>query len=750
MTILTAALLSACGGGGADTIDSSDNVALAKVTTGNASKPTTTTTLTPVGTPGTPGMPSTPSPPSAPVVGSLITDVKLQNTGAARTNAPVTFGQVFAVGEMAANDGLVGKLADGTVVLLQLDVKATHADGSVRHAIVSGVMPTLAANQTSKLQLFKSTAGAKSSLTPQNLLASGLSSDVTITINNIKYTASLADAVAAGKTISWLSGNIANEWIFEAPLKTSAGVAHPLLTARFDVRWYSGLNKQARVDVVVENAKTFSSGSNLTYDVNVNVGGRSVYAKNALTQYHHSRWRKVAWWDAATEPSVDAHLNIAYLIASKAVSNYDQKVVPSEQILQDLGNQITAANTGPMTIGPVWASMGSAGGRHDIAPLPHWTVSYLLSDDKRARNAMMAAAEGSGTWQIHYRDETTGQPIRTDSEANKNISTHGNMGGTGPLPVPRCAPSDTTRCNTPFVEDAAHEPSLAYVPYLITGDYYYLEELQFWAATNPLQTAPGNNGYGQGLLRWQQVRGQAWSLRTLGHAAYITPDASPMKAYFTKQVDNNLNFYHQTYVVGNPNKLGLYDGSGEASFQINGTSPWQDDYFTWSLGYLAELGFTKATPIFQWKSKYVIGRMTDPGFCWIEASSYFYWFRDSANSPVYDTFAQVYQKTFGEDMRTDNDVQVAKDIGKKFVSLECGSQAQADLLTSINPGFVWEAGRMAGYADSVLGYSANMQPALSMAASSGMPNGQKAWSVFMERKNKPNYNNGPQFAIIPR
>ena len=37
------------------------------------------------------------------------------------------------------------------------------------------------------------------------------------------------------------------------------------------------------------------------------------------------------------------------------------------------------------------------------------------------------------------------------------------------------------------------------------------------------------------------MAGQAWSLRTLGHAAYITPDAHPLKGYFVKQLDNNLN-----------------------------------------------------------------------------------------------------------------------------------------------------------------------------------------------------------------
>lgn len=747
VALLSTVSLAACGGGGGGESAGTDAaVSLANVSTGYTPKPTTPTNLTPV-----PTSPTTPSTPTAIAVGATLTDFTVRNSGTAGTNVPFTFGQVFQEGQLAPTDGLAAKLADGTVVRLQADVKATHADGSVRHAVVSGVLPSLGANQSQKLQLVKSAASEKSTVTPQSLLNTGLTSDITITINNVKYTATLADAIASGNPVNWLSGGIANEWIFNAPLKNAAGAVHPMLTARFGVRWYSGLNKQARVEAIVENNKTWVSGSNLTYDVNVNVGGRSVYARNGLTHYHHTRWHQFAWWDAANGSAVDVTLNTAYLIATKAVPNYEQ-IVPNEGAMAGLGKQITSANTGPMSIGPVVAAMGTTGGRADIGPLPHWSVMYLLSGDKRARDAMMAAADGSGSWSIHYRDEKTGYPIRTDNEANKNVSTHANMANTGPLPVPRCAASDTSKCVTPYGEDTAHEPSLVFLPYLVTGDYYYLEELQFWAASNPLGTAPGYNGYGKGLVRWQQVRGQAWSMRTLGHAAYITPDASPMKSYFKTQLDNNLDFYHQTYVVGNPNKLGLYDGSGDGSYQINGTAPWQDDFFTWSFAYLSELGFSKTTPILQWKAKFVVGRMTDPGFCWIEASSYFFWFRDSATSPVYDSFAKVYQKTFGEDLRTDNDGKVAPELGKKFVTLECGSQAQADLLTSINPGFIWEKGRMVGYADSTLGYSANMQPALAAAASSafGVEGGKKAWDVYMTRKNKPDFSKGPQFDIIPR
>jgi hypothetical protein len=536
---------------------------------------------------------------------------------------------------------------------------------------------------------------------------------------------------------------VANEWIVSTPLKAADGSSHPQLSASFAVRWYPGLSKQARVDVTLENAKTFQSGAYvLDYDVAIDVGGRSVYAKTGLKHYNHARWHQSAWWDGASAPSIHVRPNVAYLIASKAVSNYDQTSKPSEGLLATFAKSLNANNTGPMTIGPVVAYMGTTGGRGDIGPLPVWSVSYLLSLDKRARDAMMAAAEGSGSWSIHYRDESTGQPLRVDSEANKNVTTHGNLLNVGPLPAPRFAA-------TPYSPDVAHQPSLTYLPYLLTGDYYYLEELQFWAAWNPLGTDPGNSGRGKGLLRWHQVRGQAWALRTLGHTAYITPDAHPLKDYFTKQLDNNLAFYHDTYVVGNPNQLGMYDGSGPNAASIGGSPPWQDDYLTWSFGYLAELGFEKAQPIMQWKAKYPVGRMTAPGFCWIKASAYSLKIRDDSKSPVYDTFEKVYLANFsGDSIAHEGDVKTHPQ-GLRFIDQPCASQAMADWFNASSK-FIWGPRRMDGYADSTLGYPANLQPALALAATAGIPNAQEAWSLFSSRDAKPKYINGPQWNIIPR
>jgi len=741
--LLSVAVLAACGGGGADETGTASSVSLATVTAGYAPKPTTPVVATPV--------PSTSTAAPATPVGMPITDIRIQNTGAAQTNVPFTFGQVIAVGQMAKTEGLAGKLPDGTIIPLQADIKATHADGSVRHVIISGVLPSLAATQTQTLTLVKSSASAPSNVTLQQLAASGLDSKVSITLDNVQYTASLASALTAGTPIKWLSGTVANEWILAVPLKNAAGVSHPLLNVRFSVRWYSGLSKKAHVSVAVENDKTFTAGArNLTYDVKIDVGGRTVYTKAGLTHYHHSRWRQSAWWDAASTPAIHLQHNAAYLIASKAVSNYDQSVVPSERELTRYATELNDANVGPMKVGMVNPAMASTGGRNEIGPLPGFSVMYLLSQDKRAKDVMLATADGSGTWSIHLRDEKTGYPLRTDNEANKLASTHMNLSATGPLPVPRCAGGNNTLCDTPFGDDTAHQPSLAYLPYLVTGDYYYLEELHFWAASNPLGTAPGYNGYGQGLVRWQQLRGQAWSLRTLGHAAYATPDTHPLKAYFTKQLDTNLDFYHATYVVGNPNNLGMYDGSGAGSYAVNAASNWQDDFFTWSFGYLAELGFNKAQPILQWKAKFPVGRMTAPGFCWIHAAPYWMQFRDSANTPLYTSFAQMYTANFGGmSIRTDEDRTFTDAGGIRFSDLECASQAQADWLSRAT-GWGWSKGRMVGYSDSVVGYPAIMQAALAVSATSGIPNAAQAWTVFNGRTGKPDYSIAPQWAIIPR
>jgi hypothetical protein len=79
----------------------------------------------------------------------------------------------------------------------------------------------------------------------------------------------------------------------------------------------------------------------------------------------------------------------------------------------------------------------------------------------------------------------------------------------------------------------------------------------------------------------------------------------------------------------------------------------------------------------------------------------------------------------------------------EFNALPCGSQQMAAALTL-------KLGEMSGTSGSNTGQPSDMQPALAYSADAVPKAGMAAWNLFMSRSVKPNYSEGPQFAIIPR
>jgi hypothetical protein len=726
---ITSAALAACGGGGSDQ-DSSAAAQTAGMLSTSALKgkvkttvPTSTTTTTTTTTTSTTQAVST--------VG--ITDVRLENTNAtvAQNNVPVTFGQVFAVGNLLATDVLTGRLEDGTTVPLQVDVKAKHPDGSVRHAIISAVVPSIAAAKTRTMSLVKGGTAPTGTVTIDSLMRTGFTTSVHAKVGGVDYYASADDLLKSGKVTNWLSGPVATEWQVSAPLRTSSGALHPHLSARFAIRWYAGAQK-ARVDVVVENDWAYEpSPQNFTYDASVIVGGKTMYSKTGMTHYHHARWRQMFWYNTAA-PEVNVKHNTAYLINSRALPNYDQSVVIPETALAGFKTSWTGTKTEPMGVGLANPAMPGTGGRMDIGLLPGWTASYLLSMDKRAKDVTLGTADLSGSWSSHYRDRKTDRPISVADYPYMSIYSQHNdtyNKATGQYEAfPACA--TTTACATPNNHDAAHQPNLAYLPYLVTGDYYYLEEMQFWAMWNTFSSNPAYRDYAKGLYKSDQMRGQAWSMRAVAEVAYITPDADPMKTTFTNILNNNIDYYDATYTnnTAPANTLGAITESHAMVYDSGtGLAPWQDDFFTSAIGHVSELGFSKANGLLAWKSKFPIQRMTGVGTCWIDGAIYSMKMRDSSTAPVYTTIAQAYKASHTADI----------------LALQCASAEMAAK-------FALKIGEMKGYSTSTEGYPSDMQPALAYAAAAGGAAGKAAWTVFAGRSVKPNYGTGPQFAIVPR
>ena len=99
--------------------------------------------------------------------------------------------------------------------------------------------------------------------------------------------------------------------------------------------------------------------------------------------------------------------------------------------------------------------------------------------------------------------------------------------------------------------DTAHQGSFAYIPYLITGDAFYLDETMFWATYNMTSLNPEYRDYAKGIVESNETRAQAWAMRSLGEAAFATPDSHPMKNHFLTRLDNNLQWYANYYQASN-------------------------------------------------------------------------------------------------------------------------------------------------------------------------------------------------------
>jgi hypothetical protein len=383
-----------------------------------------------------------------------------------------------------------------------------------------------------------------------------------------------------------------------------------------------------------------------------------------------------------------------------------------------------------MGTGEALPYMPTTGGRGDIGLLPSWAAMYVLSADARAKRVMLGTGDLAGSYSMHYRDKRTDRPVSLLDYPYMSVlpgQNHTYNPATGKYEAfPRCAAENA--CTSANTDDRAHQPSLAYLPYLLTGDYYYLEELQFWAMYDVFWSHPTYREFAKGLLKSDQLRAQAWALRTLAHAAWITPDSDSLKGHFLKLLDNNLEWYNANYTA-NPqaNKLGVIVDNALGYENDTGLAPWQDDFFTSAVGHVADLGFAKARPLLAWKAKFPVERMVGAGTCWIEAAMYAMRVRDTTATPLYDSIERVYRANHTPE----------------FLALPCAGPEMGAAL-KLTPG------EMSGSSHSPMGQPSIMQPALAYAVGAAGDPGRAAWERFMARSVKPDYSKAPQFAIVPR
>jgi hypothetical protein len=687
------------------------------------------------------------APPPGAAVQASVAAVNLSGRGL--RDAPMTFGEPFRGGDIPKGETVTAYM-DSQALPTQVDAKATYPDGSMRHAVLTVLLPSLDAHASKKLALrpVRTATAAGSAITLADVLGSAFDASIDLKIGGRSWTLDARKLIeqAQGNSscksfgkecATWLSGPLVSEWIVGGPVVDARGMPHPHLAVYFAVRAYGPAPvNRVRVDVIVENDWAYAADpQNVTYDVAVSVGGKQVYEVKDLTHYLQTRWHKAFWWGQADR--VYAQQDSTYLQATKAVPRYQN--VPASDAW--LAKQIQAC--APMDHCDQTRNMSNVGAQSGIGPLPRWTSAYVIKPTYRAFKWMLANNDALGSYPVHYRDQTTGNWISVedhpcvttiwhDPPKTCPVAPHGNDR------LPKCP--EHADCKVPWKANIAHVPAAAYVAYMVTGDWYYLTEMSNWANWELLGQNQSYRGYTKGYIHRLPLRAQGWGLRTLGYTAWILPDHDPFKAYFNQVVANNIAWYNQQY-TDNPdaNKLHIvtngssivYPNDGE---RRTGIATWQNSFFVWSVGNLSDLGFAGADRLLGWVGQFPIELMTSPDYCWTLASWYELRVRDTEHSPLYGSISEVYAKNFPE-----------------LRGVACNSPPMWQYMSDKRRNkHQFTKDQMSGYPWSPTGFPANFQIGLAVAADSKIANAKKAWSIFANRATQPDYSQAPQFAVIPR
>jgi len=552
-----------------------------------------------------------------------VTTVTLRNLGnQPAKDTPITFGQVFRKGDVKR-----GVRVNAGNAMGQADIKRRYDDGSVRFAVISLLSPEMAAGGEATVELADSITEPSTQsvlVEPGELLNTDFEATVTLTFPDGQQPSARARQFldqAGKKARPWLSGPVASEWLLQGPLLDRSGQPDPDLRIQFQVRAYRGC-KAARVSVVVENCLDTWAG-NIGYDVAISLGkaGKVGYVKKAVDHRRLSRWRIVFWWGESPADLAVIH-DLPYVLTTGALPNYDRSIKVPEASLSRLASDWAAnKETDIMGSGSLTKYMPTTGGRPEIGPYPAWAVQYLLSMDPRAKRVVLGNGDLAGSWPIHIRNSRTGRIMTLDERPKFWLDDRGQDKPVWqPDRKPPPSGQDPGAKSYVLSPDVAHVGSFAYVPYLVTGDFYYLEEACFWANSCLLSQWSAPRQDARGLMS-DQVRGNAWGLRNVGDAASIVPEGEPEAKYFGEKLHNNMaDMTARMYGPPEYNRMGFWHPRDVNDARIpNPANPrwmlmvwWEHDYLIWSLHHLCELGYTDAAKPRDFLLRWRVGSFTNP------------------------------------------------------------------------------------------------------------------------------------------
>jgi hypothetical protein len=629
----------------------------------------------------------------------------VEKDGVTTNNYPIQIGRPFVPLEIPDYPQAV---INGQAVPTQADVKERWPDGSVKHAILAFLIPTLRAGSTVVVQFANQPSGNNSALPQSAMQSASYDFDAQILISNgATPIASARRMLNDGAYTLWTSGQIAQAIVLADHRNTASCGGHKCssydmgfdsyksVRPIFHATFWPGINKvHVRFIGEISNTETLQD---LTYSLALKLGNstpRQVYSKAAFTHYAETRWTKDFWIGGAPS-AIQIDHNLPYLISTQHVWNYalqNASLLTNTVIAQLYSGYQTAAKdigdtdgTGANPGNYVAQYQPGTGNRPDIGPYPAYVVRWLLTFDYRLEQIVRTNADLSAAFPVHLREGTSKNLTRGNGSGGPGMGCtyQCDAPGVGKILAPTGRPSVRTNLFSsstlsadgivpvkdlganPWTPDVAHGHEPWSAIYLLTGDFWYLEELWFraaWDALYPMGISGGTScvygdlcrgphgtelGYFFPKAGSSQLRSVAWALRTRVHAASVSPDNTPEKSYFETGVNDLLAICEGAHNItgsslyNDPYYKTLWTWAKTYEFTIDSANPlpfhqynvglniqdsWVDssvthwaiqtfeqNYFMLALGRAQELGYPAAALI-SWQSALYTSTLTDPSF----------------------------------------------------------------------------------------------------------------------------------------
>ena len=280
--------------------------------------------------------------------------------------------------------------------------------------------------------------------------------------------------------------------------------------------WYRPDAEGAREEWVFELGPAFASPqSNMpAYSVTITcANGDEVTLEAPSGHYWFGRWR----WQSSPRP---VRRNYATLAAQHLIPHLDCTGLASGPIL-------TVSPYEPMATCGMPANMGATGGYPGLGILTGWQAQYLVRN--APEDAWRAQAEAINSYSVIVRDPDTHTPLDI-IDVWPRATMYSEKEGTPYIPK---GPS-------PLRTDTGHLPSTSYVPWLLTGDPYHLETMQFVCNYQQLALTDDSRGSASGRY-W------AWPTRAIAELVASCPNSVPSwllpRSYWQYWLD-----HHRGYV----------------------------------------------------------------------------------------------------------------------------------------------------------------------------------------------------------